>query len=58
MAISLGVVALGFSLGSCSTATRPDSPAVGSGNAEYPISDTGLNEQFEKQNKMVRELGM
>lgn len=58
LAISLGVFAFGLSMSSCSTATRSDSPAVGSGNANYPISDTGLNEQYEKQNKLVRELGM
>ncbi len=57
-AMLLGGFALGFSLSGCSTATRADSSAVGSGNANYPISDTGLNEQYEMQNKMVRELGL
>ncbi len=58
MTVLLGVFALGLSLSGCSTATRADSSAVGSGNANYPVSDTGLNEQYEMQNKMVRQLGL
>jgi len=58
IAMVVGTFTVGLCLSSCSTARRGDPSEIGSGNAQYPIGDTGLNQQYEEQNRMVRQLGL